>query len=45
VASAGPDPNEEMVLEAAINGGADVLVTYNPADFAAAAERFRTACL
>ena len=35
------DPNDEMVLEAAINGGADALVTYNVADFAAAAERFR----
>ena len=30
----GPDPNDEMVLEAAINGRADVLVTYNVADFA-----------
>ncbi|HVO81056.1 MAG TPA: putative toxin-antitoxin system toxin component, PIN family [Terriglobales bacterium] len=34
------DPNDEMVLEAAINGRADTLVTYNVADFAAAAERF-----
>jgi putative PIN family toxin of toxin-antitoxin system len=34
------DPNDEMVLEAAINGGADVLVTYNVADFAGATERF-----
>lgn len=34
------DPNDEMVLEAAINGGADVLVTYNTGDFAGAAERF-----
>jgi len=37
----GPDPNDEMVLEAAINGQADVLVTYNVADFAGIAERFR----
>lgn len=29
----GRDPNDEMVLEAAINGGADALVTYNIADF------------
>src|ERR1039458_2559167 len=35
------DPNDEMVLETAINGRADALVTYNLADFAGAAERFR----
>ena len=35
------DPNDEMVLEAAINGRADALVAYNIADFARAAERFR----
>jgi putative PIN family toxin of toxin-antitoxin system len=34
------DPNDEMVLETAINGRADVLVTYNIADFAVAWERF-----
>jgi putative PIN family toxin of toxin-antitoxin system len=34
------DPNDEMVLEAAINGGADALVTYNISDFRDAAERF-----
>jgi putative PIN family toxin of toxin-antitoxin system len=34
------DPNDEMVLEAAINGAADALVTYNIADFAVAGERF-----
>ena len=37
----GRDPNDEMVLEAAINGRADVLVTYNLADFVGVAERFR----
>jgi len=37
----GPDPNDEMVLEAAINGRADALITYNVADFAGIAERFR----
>jgi predicted nucleic acid-binding protein len=35
------DPNDEMVLEDAINGRADALVTYNVADFAGPAERFR----
>jgi len=35
------DPNDEMVLEAAINGQADALVTYNIADFAGAADRFK----
>jgi putative PIN family toxin of toxin-antitoxin system len=34
------DPNDEMVLEAAINGQADALVTYNIADFGVAGERF-----
>ena len=34
------DPNDEMVLEAAINGQADGLVTYNIADFGLAGERF-----
>jgi predicted nucleic acid-binding protein len=29
-----------MVLEAAINGRADTLVTYNVADFTSAGERF-----
>src|SRR5271169_6806048 len=39
------DPNDEMVLEAAINGRADALVTYNVRDFAAAGERFRISVL
>lgn len=39
------DPNDEMVLEAAINGRADALVTYNVADFAGPAERFRVSVL
>ena len=33
------DPNDEMVLEAAMNGQADALVTYNVRDFASSAER------
>jgi putative PIN family toxin of toxin-antitoxin system len=35
------DPNDEMVLETAINGRADALVTYNIAHFALAGRRFR----
>ncbi len=34
------DPNDEMVLETALNGGADALVTFNTRDFADAADRF-----
>jgi putative PIN family toxin of toxin-antitoxin system len=34
------DPSDEMVLEAAINGQADALITYNVTDFALAGERF-----
>jgi predicted nucleic acid-binding protein len=34
------DPNDEMVLEAAIVGRADALVTCNLADFVAAGDRF-----
>ncbi len=34
------DPGDEMVLEAAINGGANCIVTFNQRDFVPAAERF-----
>ncbi len=34
------DPGDEMVLEAAVNAGADVLLTFNQRHFSAAAERF-----
>ena len=34
------DPNDDMVLEAAINGQAERLVTFDRRHFAAAAERF-----
>jgi len=34
------DPNDDMVLEAAVNGSADAIVTFNLKDFAVAKERF-----
>jgi putative PIN family toxin of toxin-antitoxin system len=34
------DPNDEMVLEAAVNGGAKYIVTFNVADFVPGARRF-----
>jgi putative PIN family toxin of toxin-antitoxin system len=34
------DPADEMVLEAAINGRADALVTFNVRDFVGVSERF-----
>jgi predicted nucleic acid-binding protein len=36
-----PDPNDKMVLETAINGRADAIVTFNDWDFGHAAVRFR----
>jgi predicted nucleic acid-binding protein len=45
MASAVARPNDEIVLEAAINGQAYALVTYNIADFAEAGERFKTSVL
>lgn len=35
-----PDANDEMVLEAAVNGRADALITHNVRDFAKGAEKF-----
>jgi putative PIN family toxin of toxin-antitoxin system len=39
------DPNDEMVLEAAVNGRADALVTFNVRDYGTAAARFGVAVL
>jgi putative PIN family toxin of toxin-antitoxin system len=39
------DADDEMVLEAAVNGGADAIVTFNRRDFEAAAARFGLAVL
>ena len=38
------DPNDEMVLEAAINGKADALVTFNTKDFDTAPARSGSRC-
>lgn len=35
-----PDPNDDMVLETAVNGQADAIVTFNQRDFSPAAETF-----
>jgi putative PIN family toxin of toxin-antitoxin system len=34
------DPNDEMVLELAINGGAEAIVTFNQKDFVEVAKKF-----
>jgi putative PIN family toxin of toxin-antitoxin system len=39
------DPSDEMVLEAAINGRASAILTYNVADFSAAGTLFNIAVI
>jgi predicted nucleic acid-binding protein len=39
------DPDDDMVLEAAVNGRADALVTFNIRDFSGGAARFVLAVL
>lgn len=39
------DSNDEMVLETAVNGGADAVVTFNVRDYGAAPSRFGVAVL
>ena len=39
------DPDDEMILEAAVNGGADMLVTFNQRDFGSAPAAFGIECL
>ena len=34
------DPNDEMILECAVNAGADAIITFNKRDFANAVDRF-----
>jgi predicted nucleic acid-binding protein len=40
-----PDPDDDMVLETAINGGASAIVTFNQRDFAGAGEDFNCAII
>lgn len=38
------DPHDDMVLEAAVNGGADVIVTFNVGDYGTAPLKFGIEC-
>jgi putative PIN family toxin of toxin-antitoxin system len=39
------DPDDELILEAAVNGGADILVTFNQRDFGSIPAAFGIQCL
>ena len=39
------DPDDDMVLETAINGSADAIVTFNQRDFATGTKRFHCAVI
>ena len=39
------DPDDEMVLETAVNGNADAIVTFNRQDFAAVRDKFQCAVI
>ena len=34
------DPDDDMVLEVAVNGSADAIITFNRRDFSEASDRF-----
>ena len=38
-----PDPDDDMVLETAVNGGANAIITFNQSDFGQAARSFHCA--